>query len=270
LLYKTKLRINKLKKQFRLIINLLRVLKLDAFEILIYRLASNFRLFAYLKLYLKLQLIKKKRNKTNRTLDKSKYIVQLKYINLKHRVDRFESINKQLSTLGWNDFSSRFNAIADGNGAIGCAKSHILVLEEFEFNNQSILMVCEDDVRFNFTDEQFNDLVESFVLDVNLDVLLLGFNTDYTLNYSDKFNLVLNSQTTSCYLLKNHMKEPLLTIFNKSFDLLSRGISSNVAAIDQIWKSLQWKYNFVTPKTHYVTQIESYSDIEGKIVKYDI
>ena len=52
---------------------------------------------------------------------------EIHYINLKHREDRRAEIQSEFKALGVTRFA-RFEAIADANGALGCAKSHETVL----------------------------------------------------------------------------------------------------------------------------------------------
>ena len=52
---------------------------------------------------------------------------EIHYINLKHREDRRAEIQSEFKALGVTRFAC-FEAIADANGALGCAKSHETVL----------------------------------------------------------------------------------------------------------------------------------------------
>ena len=49
------------------------------------------------------------------------------YINLDHRTDRKEHVEKELNIIGVN--ASRFEAIKMENGAIGCSMSHLKILQ---------------------------------------------------------------------------------------------------------------------------------------------
>lgn len=50
------------------------------------------------------------------------------YINLDHRTDRKEHVEKELNTIGIK--AERFNAIKMENGAIGCSMSHLKLLQD--------------------------------------------------------------------------------------------------------------------------------------------
>jgi GR25 family glycosyltransferase involved in LPS biosynthesis len=101
------------------------------------------------------------------------------YINLKHRKDRFEHINKELEKT--NIDKNKINRI-DGIyyktfGILGCAKSHILALESFIKSGKKNCIIFEDD--FEFTQEQdvINSLINDVFNNLKFDVLMLSANT---------------------------------------------------------------------------------------------
>ncbi len=49
------------------------------------------------------------------------------YINLDHRTDRKEHVEKELNIIGIH--ATRFEAIKMENGAIGCSMSHLKILQ---------------------------------------------------------------------------------------------------------------------------------------------
>ena len=192
------------------------------------------------------------------------------YINLIHRVDRKKMIEEELDKIEFKRYS-RFNGISNPNGALGCAYSHKGVLDLFDENNGKLLMVCEDDISFIGSSEKLQMLLENFINDENLDVLCLGFNNFNQYPYNDYFNLTSDTLTTSCYIIKPYMKEILLSNFELSIELLENGVDRIYRlAIDQVWKVVQKKHNFVIPKERFAFQRESYSDIEKQIVNYKV
>ena len=66
---------------------------------------------------------------------------EIHYMNLKHREDRRAEVQSEFKALG----VTRFEAIADANGALGCAKSHETVLSSASILEDQLLMICEDD-----------------------------------------------------------------------------------------------------------------------------
>ena len=77
------------------------------------------------------------------------FIEHVVYINLEHRKDRRENIEKELSIFS-SEKVQRFDAIHEPKrGHLGCSKSHIEVLKlaiKFGWKNY---LVVEDDAVFN-------------------------------------------------------------------------------------------------------------------------
>jgi hypothetical protein len=196
--------------------------------------------------------------------------VEIFYINMIHRVDRKNLILKEFDKIGISKFS-RFEGIFNPIGVLGCAYSHKGVLDLFDEYNDKLLMVCEDDISFIGSSDKLKVLIENFINDDSLDVLCLGFNQFNQYHYNEYFNLTSDTQTTSCYVVKPYMKEFLLRNFELSINLFVHGIDRVYKPeIDLVWKVLQKKYNFVIPKERYAFQIESFSDIEKRIVNYRV
>ena len=192
------------------------------------------------------------------------------YINLDHRQDRKIEVTDEFNKLGIENYN-RFNAIKNTNGALGCALSHKTTLETWSADDSRLLMVCEDDIKFNGSLEELKKLVSEFKHDKNLDILCLSFNHLNEAQYNDYFYLTSDTQTTACYVVKPHMKEILLKSFKLSVKLLEAGIDNQyIVAIDQVWKVLQKKYNFIIPITRFAFQRESFSDIENRTVNYKV
>jgi glycosyl transferase family 25 len=192
------------------------------------------------------------------------------YINLKHREDRNLEVIKEFKKIGLTRVI-RFEAIMRENGALGCALSHHQVLNDWNFETSDLLMICEDDIVFAGDANQLNKLLLNFQTDNNLDILCLGYNHRNEYSYNDLFFLTSDTQTASCYVVKPHMKEILLKFFDYSIHLLKFEIDKAYQVeIDKVWKILQKKYNFVIPKERFAYQRESFSDIEHRIVNYDV
>ena len=68
------------------------------------------------------------------------------YINLDHRTDRKEHIEKQLAKVGIR--AERFNAIRMHNGAVGCSMSHLKILQDAHVQRLSHVLIMEDDITF--------------------------------------------------------------------------------------------------------------------------
>ena len=79
------------------------------------------------------------------------------YINGDHRKDRKQHIEHQLEQLRITDNITRFNAIKNTNGRIGCSLSHLKCLQMAKEANWECVMILEDDILFMLP----NDFVEN-------------------------------------------------------------------------------------------------------------
>jgi GR25 family glycosyltransferase involved in LPS biosynthesis len=192
------------------------------------------------------------------------------FINLDHRTDRLEHVTKQLKQL---DISGqRFNAVKMKKGHIGCTLSHIKCLETAIKNEWDYVFICEDDIVFT-KPKVLNKNIKRFYRnpDINWDVLIIGGNNcpPYT-EVTDYCIKVFSCQTTTGYIVKKAYYQILLDNFKEGLGkLLKDPDNKREFAIDMYWKRLQQKDNWflLTPPT--VIQLEDYSDIESRVVKYD-
>jgi GR25 family glycosyltransferase involved in LPS biosynthesis len=150
--------------------------------------------------------------------------------------------------------------------------SHIRCLELAKQRGYEQVFICEDDITF-LNPELFRSNLEKFSDndEIMWDLLIVGGNnippyqqvTDYCAR-------VFYCQTTTGYVVKKHYYDTLLENFRESARLLMREPKNHSTyALDMYWKRLQ-KQDFwymITPPT--VTQYESYSDIENRIVDYE-
>jgi GR25 family glycosyltransferase involved in LPS biosynthesis len=97
------------------------------------------------------------------------------YINLEHRKDRLEHVNKELLKMNIN--GERFNAIKTKLGAIGCTLSHIKCLEIAKERDYEYVFICEDDICF-LRPDMLKDSLQKFYDNKSIawDVLLIGGN----------------------------------------------------------------------------------------------
>jgi len=192
------------------------------------------------------------------------------YINLEHRTDRLEHVTKQLKQLDVS--GQRFNAVKMKKGHIGCTLSHIKCLELAIKNDWDYVFICEDDIVFTKPNLLLKNIRRfSKNPDIQWDVLIIGGNncppfqqiTDYCIK-------VANCQTTTGYIVKKAYYQKLLDNFKEGLGrLLKDQDNKREFAIDMYWKRLQHTDNWylLTPPT--VIQLEDYSDIEDRVVKYD-
>jgi len=202
------------------------------------------------------------------------------YINLDYRLDRKILVEREFSNLDIECI--RIPAILHTDGAIGCLKSHIKVLETCD-PDAEYLWVCEDDLEFLVSRVELNKSIDAFIKSEG-DILCLAFNSRKQSKYSDGFLRTTDNQTTSCYIVKRKFRlvlldfwksllnsietntiHPLMDIYTK----LDVHKGENVFnAADQAWKVLQKDYIFLIPEKRIAKQRSGYSDIEQKSVNY--
>tara|TARA_A100001015_G_C15021946_1_gene728470 strand:+ start:548 stop:1222 length:675 start_codon:yes stop_codon:yes gene_type:complete len=192
------------------------------------------------------------------------------FINLDHRKDRLEHVEKELEKMGIK--GERFNAIKTASGAIGCTLSHIKCLEIAKERDYEQVFICEDDITFTNPD-LFKQNIEKFCMneDIMWDVLIIGGNNvpPYK-QYYDYAARVFNCQTTTGYIVKQDFYNTMIKNFKEGVtNLMKDPTNKRMFAIDIYWKKLQMEnfWYMITPPT--VTQYENYSDIENRNLNYD-
>lgn len=196
-------------------------------------------------------------------------LVDTFYINLDSRLDRAAHMVKQFNALGLSTYK-RFAATKCAPGILGCNISHRNLLASWQYNDYRLLMVCEDDAEFLIGLKELEILLAEFMNDDRLDVLCLGFNVGHQLRISEHFCVSRDIQTTSAYVIKSGVEPYLCEKFNKAVGLARSGLPPKASALDVIWKELQGLLVFVVPVARAVKQVESYSDIENKVVNYGV
>ena len=191
------------------------------------------------------------------------------YINLTHRIDRKEHVEKELNKIGLK--AERFNAIKTKNGAIGCSMSHLKILENANKNNLNHVLIVEDDIQF-LDPEMFKGQINKFfkLHCNNWDVILLaGNNMPPYEKIDDTCIKVSRCQTTTGYIVNGHYIKVLIANIKMGLtNLLNHPTEKSKYAIDKFWFILQSvsKWYLITPLT--VVQREDYSDIEQKVTNY--
>ena len=183
------------------------------------------------------------------------FIDKVVYINLEHRTDRREQIEKELSIIP-SEKVVRFNAIKHEKGAIGCTQSHIAVLEMAIQEGWSNCLILEDDATWVNFDKSY-PILEKLAKDP-YDVIVLG---SVNPRVDNKFKLT-SCQTTTVYLVKNHYYQTLLQNFKEGLEGFLKTGHYPVYAIDQYWKQLQPSGNWYGIVPSMMIQRASFSDID--------
>ena len=185
--------------------------------------------------------------------DKFPYIDQVVYINLQHRTDRREQIENELSIVA-SEKLQRFNAIKHDNGRIGCAMSHIAVLDLAIQNNWNNVLILEDDMKWDKKDGF--ELLKNLALNPYDVIVLGGTYVTYDIN-TYKLTKTL---TTTAYLVHNHYFQTLRDQFSNCL--------TNNNPIDKEWNLLIKADNWFIVQPNLCVQRTGYSDIEKKHVNY--
>ena len=195
-------------------------------------------------------------------------IQNIYYINLDRRIDRKIHIENQIKLLDWK--ATRFPAILNSFGALGCSLSHLALLKYAKNNNLDHILILEDDVSFLNPSLFLNNLNQFLRTHANFDVLLLaGNNMGNYERFDDCCVKVSQCQTTTAYLVKNHYYDTLIKNYETSINLLQLYPNKYCDyALDQFWKKLQKIHNWFLLTPLSVVQRPDISDVEKRVTNY--
>lgn len=201
-----------------------------------------------------------------------KFLDKIYYINLNFRKDRNEKILNEIKKIDpLLKKTERFNAVHHDKGFIGCAESHLKVLEECIKNDFNNVLVLEDDFKFRNLDFK-TKIRDLFNYDKEFNIFLLGRN----LIESEKTNKegiveVLNSHTTSGYIINKRIYNSLHQIWKDGLEKLKQDPinNRNNYSCDVSWKKLQGRGKKIYTTFESIGyQITDFSDIEQRFVNY--
>lgn len=187
------------------------------------------------------------------------FVDKVVYINLDSRSDRrdimarfFEDAKIPLEKV------VRFSAVQDpSNGILGCAKSHIGVLNMARENGWNSVLVLEDDLEWFDFENNYKVLTESVEKVPNYDVFML--TGKYIRTEGLKIHMAMFS---NAYIVKNHYYPTLIDNMetglihktywaqkNKQYMLPNERLQYNkiyahVYNVDVYWIALQLKHNW--------------------------
>jgi GR25 family glycosyltransferase involved in LPS biosynthesis len=189
------------------------------------------------------------------------------YINLAHRTDRRAEAENELDKIGATDWT-RFEAIPDADGSIGCSMSHLAVLETY-VPTKDLLMIMEDDCEFIVDRKEIDDVIRHFVCS-NASVLCLAYNARQFSPIDEKIQRAYNTQTHGCYIMKPSIRPIIKSTFVDSISMLQQGMRRNLSCGDRVWFREQERYIWAVPINRAARQRASYSDIEKRMVDYGV
>ncbi len=194
------------------------------------------------------------------------------YINLKHRTDRKEHIEKLKEKYPILKNIQRYDAHLDNRYGVGCSISHIEALKLLLNKDKPYYLILEDDF-FILNEDNFNSFITDFekIKDsTEWDVIVLTpRGTTAKKNHLEKFHRIVEHQTATGYIIKDYLIKPLLLLLIEGNKHLCLGHNPNLWFNDQCWKPLQYKSKFLYYEKIFAGQLPSYSDIEKQFVDYN-
>jgi glycosyl transferase family 25 len=191
-------------------------------------------------------------------------------INLKERTDRRSHIESELKKINCSDYklvegidgNTIINQTKLKNGMFGLVSTYLKIYDEWSKKNSDEILIIEDDCLFV---ENFNEKLEDYIKNVppDWDMLYFGANHNYnigltTLKINDHCIKLNTSYSAHCVLLKKPVFEELI-----------QNIRNFTVENDVMMATLQKKYNAYSSSEALATQIESYSNIENRVVNYN-
>jgi glycosyl transferase family 25 len=185
------------------------------------------------------------------------------YINLDERIDRRKHIEGQLSRAFPLERIQRFPAIKAVNGAVGCSRSHIAVLELAKASGWTNVLIIEDDFTWN-NYEKGAPVLEALLTKPFDVIVLCGAYvacdpTDYRLK---------SCQTTTAYVVSQEYYDTLIANYKEGLALFESTGDYPKYALDQYWKRLQTVGQWFIVRPNLGFQLPGYSNVEGKPVNY--
>ena len=207
------------------------------------------------------------------------YIDTIYYCNLEQRPDRnIEFLGEMEKLRIPAEKIHRINSVyVPEFGALGCAKSQVMALEHFIVSGKEIGALFEDDFMFTESKETIQSVLSDFFSKkLYFDCLMLGGNilqaVPTSVSYLQK---VYDAQCCSSYVFTRAFAIKLLALWKEATELQEEHCKTNPKVfhyycIDIAWKQLQPSHHWFVVNPKFGIQRESYSDIEKKIVAYNV
>jgi GR25 family glycosyltransferase involved in LPS biosynthesis len=195
-------------------------------------------------------------------------------INLGRRSDRREIIEKEMTEYGLN--WEIYEAIDTPTfGSLGCCISHLTVLQIAKERNYDNVLILEDDFTFVVPKEELNKQLSHIFQETNekntFDVCMLAYNLIryHPCDNNSIANKIIEAQTASGYIVQKHYYDTLINLFKSAIPLLFVTREHWKYTIDQIWKPLQLKDNWIYFTKRIGKQKPGYSDNCERYCEYE-
>jgi hypothetical protein len=205
-------------------------------------------------------------------------MIQGYYINLDERVDRKTHFENNIKMRAFFSNLQRMPAIKNADGSIGCGLSHIesLVLSK-NITDVSYVGIFEDDFCI-LNDESCANFINAFANIAesdDWDCIVLTPRGDTQHNEASEymkthgFKRIINSQTTTAYIIKKSFIDVLQENVKDAVVNLTKGGDKNTYSIDQYWKRLQTQHRFYYYQHIFAGQLPGWSSIENRMTNYN-
>jgi hypothetical protein len=208
------------------------------------------------------------------------FIDKAVYINLDHREDRRQLMNKFKNEGHIPDEKFvRYSAVSNSNGIIGCALSHIGVLKMAKKHEWKSVLILEDDLEwidFNVGYAHLEETIAQEPWDVclltgiyrcfNYPKLTAGVHTNAYIVKHHYYDTLIDNMEAGLRKKLTIVKPPVWNVFKmKSYLEMYDKVYAHAFNIDVYWIKLQQRDKWIAanPICH---QVQSYSDINKLFV----
>lgn len=195
------------------------------------------------------------------------YFDEIYCINLDKRTDRWEHAQEEFKKVDILDRVQRFSAISHSDGRIGLIKSNVEIIKIAKQKKLNNILIFEDDFEF-LLDNPLEVLQKSIDQSNGIDwhLFYLGANTHEKL-IKFKPNLILLKKAFATHSLA-YSKHAYDHFINKYDNI--KEIKKHNDILD-VFCAQYFQEKFICLMTNpmMTTQMNSFSDIEGKFVNYD-
>jgi GR25 family glycosyltransferase involved in LPS biosynthesis len=206
----------------------------------------------------------------------TQYIDHIIYINLEHRTDRREEIERELARMDLTDKAERFEATyIKEQGILGCTISHMEAIRLAKNRGYKNVLILEDDFEFLLEKDVVESRLETFFrskLGRNYDVCMLCFGlmreSENPMEECDLVKRVIEAQNAAAYIVQEKYYDVIIELYERIIPLLQETKAHWLYANDQAWKNLQEKdrwYHFIE---RFGKQRAGYSDNSCEYMDY--
>ena len=207
----------------------------------------------------------------------TQYIDHILYINLEHRIDRREEIERELARMDLTDKAERFEATyIKEQGILGCTISHMEAIRLAKTRGYKNVLILEDDFEFLLEKDIVESRLETFFrskLGRNYDVCMLGFGlvreSENSIEECVLVKRVIEAQNAAAYIVQEKYYDVIIELYERIIPLLRETKAHWLYANDQAWKILQendrW-YHFIE---RFGKQRAGYSDNSCEYMDYE-